>query len=170
MTSEARPARTTRTARDLVLSIVVLLVPVVLLVWAYRVLGHETPPSVDATPAYEAARVAHKFDLLTPGGLPSGWRVTVAQYRDGVLRVGLLAPSGAGAQVVETASPVDTVVPAELGTGARADGTVTVQGTAWQRYTGGRARALVLATPGRTVLVAGPASEAELATVAGALR
>jgi hypothetical protein len=147
-------------------------VPVLLLVWAFRLLGHETPPAIDTAPAYDAARVAHAFDVLTPADLPAGWRVQAAQYRAGVLRIGLVAPGGSGARVMQSVSPGEVVVPAELGSGAHLDGTVTVSGTTWQRYTGGRAgeRAVVLAAPGRTVLVAGTATDGELTALAAALR
>jgi hypothetical protein len=170
--SVAPPPKAARSSRDVVLSLAVLLVPVFLVVWGYRLLGHDAPPTVDATPAYDTARAAHAFTVLTPGDLPAGWRVEVAQYRSGVLRVGLVAQSGSGAQLVETASPVDVMVPVELGVGAHPDGTVTVEGAAWQRYAGGRSgqRALVLATPGRTVLVVGSATERELEALAASLR
>jgi Protein of unknown function (DUF4245) len=171
MQSEAPPvAKSGRTFRDIALTLAVLLVPVFLVVVGYRLLGHETPPAVDATPAYDAARVGHAFPVLTPTNLPDGWRISVAQYRERVLRVGLVGPNGSGVQLVETASPVDAVVPAEVG--GHPDGEVSVHGTAWQRYTGGRdgERALVLATPGRTVLVAGSVPDRDLVAVAGSLR
>jgi hypothetical protein len=170
--SSPAQVRTGRSPRDMALSLAVILLPVFLLVGLFRALGHEDPPSVDAAPAYDAARRADAFPVLEAAGLPDDWHVQSATFRLGVLRIGLRTPDKGGAQVIQTNQPADRFVPAQLGNEARADGTVDVNGRPWQRYTGGRKgqRALVLLEPDRTVILIGQTSEAALRTLAASLR
>jgi len=150
-------------------AMVVLMVPVVLIVGLYRFLGHEDPPNVDTSSAYGAAQAAHPYPVLIPTGLGSKWHVTTAEYAAGTLRVGLTSPDHGALQLVETNRP--DPLPDELGTKAHVDGTADVNGTAWQRYVGGRPdeQALVLSTPGRTVIVVGKSSDQDRLTLARSL-
>ena len=156
----------------MVRALVVLMVPVILIVALYRFLGNESPPTVDTSSAYGAAQAAHDFDVITPTGLSDGWHISHASYGSGTLRVGLTSPDDGALQLVESSTPPETLLRTELGATAHADGTVDVGGTPWQRYTGLRPneRAIVLSTPGRTIIVVGRADERDLVTLAGSLR
>jgi hypothetical protein len=157
----------------MVMAMVVLMVPVILIVGLYRFLGHDTPPTVDTASAYDAARAAHAFDVVTPTGLADGWHISTATYGSGTLRVGITSPKGGALQLVESSTPPATLLPAELGAAAKPDGTtVDVNGAAWQRYTGLRPqeKAIVLSTPGRTIVVVGKAGDSDLVTLASSLR
>src|SRR5262249_43377526 len=122
--------------------------------------------------AYGAAERAHLFDVVTPTGLDEGWHIVSATYESGTLRVGIVSPDGGALQLAESNAPAETFVPAQLGSEARAEGSVEVNGVTGQRYFGGRTgeRALVLATPGRTITIAGKADDSDLRRLAGSLR
>ena len=153
-------------------AMVVLMVPVILIVALYRFLGHETPPTVDTSDVYETAQAAHDFDVLIPTGLSAKWLVNSASFQDKTLRVGFVSPDNGQLRLVETGPPGATFYADELGAGAHVDGAVDVNGTAWQRYVGGRPEetALVLTDAKRTVLVVGKSSAADLHTLASSLK
>jgi hypothetical protein len=155
----------------MVFAMVVLMVPVILIVALYRFLGNETPPTVDAAPAYESAERAKLFDVARPDGLPKGWHIVSATYAAGVLRVGFTSPGDGAFQLVESNTAAATLVPAELGPGSKRDGTFEVDGAAWDRWISGHAgeRAIVLAGPGRTIIVAGQGSDDDFRTLARSL-
>jgi Protein of unknown function (DUF4245) len=166
------PVRAGRRPRDMFRAMVVLMVPVILIVALYRFLGHETPPTVDTSDAYETAQAAHDFDVLIPTGLSAKWHVNSATYQDKTLRVGFVSPDDGQLRLVETGPPGPTFYADELGAGAHVNGAVDVNGAAWQRYAGGRPdeTALVLADPKRTILVVGKSSPADLHTLASSLK
>ncbi len=98
MTSEKK----TRTPRDLALSLVVLLVPVFLIVLAYRYLyGGDTVVTVNPTEAIASAQRAG-LTQLPPSTAPQGWLVVRAQFEDGVLRIGYLTEEQKGVQLVQS--------------------------------------------------------------------
>lgn len=158
------------------ISLLVLLVPIALLLGFYRVfLGGDEPVVVDPAPTIAQARAANAFPVGEPTGLPDGWRPVTANLRrtDGsvTLRIGYVSPTGAGAQLVESNEPVESLLPAELTDQGRPEGAVEVAGRGWQRYTArANERAFVLMEPGRTVIVVGSAAEDELRELVAALR
>jgi hypothetical protein len=157
----------------MLLSLAVLVVPIFVLLLGYRYLfAGDAPISVDATQTWAAARHSAHFTVLAPDGLPKGWTVASAMFRDGTLRVGYVTPAGTGLQLVESDRALDVLGPAELGTEARAGSLVSLNGQPWRAYqqVRGGGQALVLADAGRTVLVVGSASPADLRTFATALR
>jgi Protein of unknown function (DUF4245) len=156
------------------LSLIVLLVPVILIVLAYRVLqGGDQPVAVDPAPAIAEARAAG-IAVVEPTGLRSGWQPASAQFTraDGaVLRIGYRTPSGTGAQLVESSRPADQLLPAELTNRARSAGTEEIGGRTWQRYTARPGeQAFVLLEPARTVIVLGSATDRELRELVASLR
>ena len=71
---EVPPVRASRRPRDLILSLLVILVPVALLMVIYRGLHNgDEPVLVDPGPAIEAARRADHFPIAAPAGLADGW-------------------------------------------------------------------------------------------------
>lgn len=110
MTSEKK----TRTPRDLALSLIVLLIPVFLIVLAYRYL-HGGDAVVTVSPA-EAIASAERAGLtqLPPSEAPAGWVVLRAQFDDGVLRIGYLTEEQKGVQLVQSrADLAQTQLPKE---------------------------------------------------------
>jgi hypothetical protein len=171
----AAPTAGGRRPRDLALSLLVLLLPIVVLLGIYRiVLGGDAPVLVDPAPTVEQARADGAFPVAVPGGLGSGWRTVSASYQRGdgaaVLRIGYLTPKGAGVQLVESDVPAEILIPRELTSQARPQGTVEVAGRQWQRYTARQGEgALILLEPDRAVIVVGAAEDAELRELAAAL-
>lgn len=164
--------RAGRRPRDMALSMLVLLVPVFLLVGFYRFIGNEEPPTVDTTEVYGSVERAGQFTPLKPADLPQGWRIASAAFTDGVLRVGVTAPSDGAMQVVQSAQLAATLIPAIIGTGGAAGAPVTVNGAEWQRHDDGRPgeRALIQSSTGRTVIIFGRATDSQLQRLATALR
>lgn len=155
------------------LSLVVLLVPVFLLVGAYRVLqGGDQPVVADISAAVAQARSAGLV-AQAPPGLPPQWRATSARFLHGAdgstLRIGYVPPSGGGLQLVRSDAPADALLRRELGEAPRLTGAVTVGPDTWQRYaTRPGAVALVRTGTGGTTVIIGRATDAELAALAGA--
>lgn len=155
------------------LSLLVLLVPIIVLLGVYRFLGGESPTVVDPSSTYADARAAHAFPVTEPS-VPGGWRPVSAVFRrsdpGAVLRVGYRSPSGGTAQLLESNVPTGVLVASELGTGARDEGPVNLDGLVWHHYTAASGdRAYVRGRTDRTVLVVGRASDSELAQLAAAV-
>jgi len=165
----AAPGRAERKPRDLVLSLVVLLIPVLLLVGLFRALGHEDPPGVDLQPTLDTAR-ASGFVVASPARLPDGWTPVAAIWADGTLRIGWQASDRTGGQLIESSQPAEQLLADELGAGTRPLGPVEIEGRTWQRYRSEPERnSLVLLEPSRTIVITGPTGPAELRELAEAL-
>lgn len=168
--------RAERRPRDMVISLLVLLVPILLAFGIYRVFfdGHE-PIQVDASAAIDDARHSGAFPVLTPTGLDEGWTTVSATFQtiEGgkVLRFGMVSPDGGGAQVVQTDAPPTDIIPAELTRDAQPQGTTEIAGGSWQVYsTRPGENALVRLEPDATVIVVGGASQADLVDLAASLK
>ena len=166
------PAR--RSVRDMVLSLLVLLIPIVFVVAVFRLQGGEDPVVIDPSPVLAQAEAAGDFPVSRPRGLAEGWRPVSAVYRgeDGaaILRVGYLTPSGAGVQLIESDQPAEQLLGRELGDPVRPAGMVDISGHQWQSYqVRNDERALVLTDRERTLIVIGRAPADELRVLAAAL-
>lgn len=164
-----------RRPRDMALSLLVLLIPIMLLLGVYRWLGGESPTVVDPSSAYADARASRLFPVAEPDGLSSGWRPVRSSFRRGddgaVLRVGFLSPGDGGLQLIESNRPSDILVADELGADARDEGVGHIAGREWRRYARANGeRALVLVQPDRTIIVVGRGELTDLVTLAGSLR
>lgn len=165
-----------RSAKDMALSLLVLLLPIGLLVGFNRfVLDGEKPTVVDPAAAVSQARAAGLFPVDQPVGLGSDWRAVRADFRreenGATLRIGYLTPAGEGVQLVQSNHPAERLLATELTSAGRPQGTVDVAGEAWQRYSARPGeRALVLLEPQRAIIVVGAAEESRLRELAAALR
>jgi hypothetical protein len=156
------------------LSLIVLLVPLAIIVAIFRFSGGEKTVVVDPSSAIAQARAGAAFPVLAPTGLPRGWQTVNASYRhvaDGAeLRIGFVTSSGGALALIETDERIESVIDRELGERVRPLGPVTLAGRSWQSYAAREGeRALVLATPDRTVVVIGRADPAEVEALAAAL-
>ncbi|WP_405113723.1 DUF4245 domain-containing protein [Micromonospora sp. NBC_01405] len=169
-------SRSERSPKDMAISLLVLLVPIVLLLAFYRgFLGGDQPSTVDPAPALEQAHAANAFPVSQPTGLGDDWKTVSASYRSveggSSLRIGYLTPEGRGAQLVQSSVPPEQLLPAELTAEGQPQGPTELGGRSWQRYTArGNEQALVLLEPDRTVIVVGDARENELRRLADAVR
>jgi hypothetical protein len=170
-----RVRQSERTPKDMALSLLVLLVPIALFVVFHQVVLDGNEPTVaDPEPVIAQARSAGAFPISEPVGLDPDWRPVTAKFQrneDGqTLRLGYLAPSGKGVQVVQSNMPADRLLPIELTDESQPRGVVELSGRTWQRYQARAGeRALVLLEPHRTVIVIGSVDEHELRHLAGAL-
>lgn len=157
------------------ISLLVLLVPILVAIWGYRLIasGNE---GIDPAPTYQTARSTAHYQVLVPTGLPHGWRATSAansHESDGsVLRVGYVTPHDGALQLVESDRPAAALLATELGTGAAAGGEVRVAGHLWRAYPQVHRvdRALVWTEGDRTVIIVGRAADADLVRLAESLR
>ena len=169
------PARAERRYRDMVISLVVLLVPIAVFLVLFRFSGDEEALIVDPGNAIAEAQRAAAFPVAVPGDPGEGWRSVSAAFQPkeqgATLRIGYLSPSGGGIQLVESSEPTDPLLIRELGDQTRPTGFTTVGSRTWDTYEirGGSERALVATEPGRTLIVVGQADVAELEHLAAAL-
>jgi hypothetical protein len=168
--------RSERSPKDMAMSLLVLLVPILLLLALYRiVLGGDEPVPVDPAPAVAQARASNAFPVSEPANLHGGWRPVSAAFQSAdagrTLRIGYVSPEGRGIQLVQSNVPPEQLLPAELTSNGQAQGVTEVAGRDWQRYSARPGeRALVLLEERRTVVIVGDAAEGELRSLAGALR
>ncbi|MEO3743814.1 DUF4245 domain-containing protein [Plantactinospora sp. B5E13] len=167
--------RSQRSTKDIVISLLVLLVPIALLIGLGRVfLGADTPTQVDPAPTVQQARAANLFPVGGVTGLDDDWRTVTADFRRGdtgaTLRIGYLTPGDDGVQLVQSSVPAEQLLPAELTRTGQPQGAVEIGGRSWQRYSARAGElALVLLEPARTVIIVGPAPEDELRELAASL-
>ncbi|MEV6526940.1 DUF4245 domain-containing protein [Longispora sp. NPDC051575] len=170
----AKEARKTRGAKDLAYSMLALLIPIVLMLGIWRLLGGESPTTVDPDPVVADARARAAYQVWAPSAVPAGWHVSTAKVaqQDGhlVLRIGYAGPDGEFLQLTESGAPVAGVLDGAVG-GATVQGTAEINGRTWSLYTGTKGvRALVLAETGRTIVFAGQAADAVLVEFATSLK
>jgi hypothetical protein len=170
-----RPAkREGRSTRDMALSLLVLIVPIALLLAFYRVvLSGDEPLTVDPASSIELA--SKEFTVLKPTGLGDDWRVTAATFKrtagGATLRIGYVDPDDAPMQLVESTTPADTLVPAELGREGKRTGVFRTDAHAWMVYSGRPGEtALILTESNRTVLIVGAATQPNLEKLAASLK
>jgi hypothetical protein len=175
--TRVRPeARTDRRPRDMVISMLVLLLPIAILFAAHRLLlGGDQPAVVETQPAIAGARSAGAFPVAEPAvGPDQGWRPIRSGFRrvdDGAtLRIGYVSPAGAGVQLVQSSVPADRLIPAELTADARPAEPTEINGRQWRWYAARPGeQALVLLEPERGILVVGAADRHELTALAASL-
>lgn len=102
------------------LSLIVLLIPVVLLIVAYRTLYQgDSVVTVDPTETIASAGRAGITDL-PPATAPQGWSIISATFRDGVLRIGYVDQRQKGVQLVQARGTLQQPRPGERSmTGSR---------------------------------------------------
>jgi hypothetical protein len=166
------PARHGRSARDMILSLVVLLIPVAIIVAFVWARGGDDVVVTDPGPAIAEAQAAGAFPVAVPHGLASGWRSVSAQYSssDSTLRIGYVTPNGGAVQLIESSAPRDGLLIAELGDDVRPTGPVSAGNAQWSSYElhNGQ-RAVVLPQNGRTIIIVGNADSSQLQQLAAAL-
>ncbi|GIE27739.1 hypothetical protein Ait01nite_007840 [Actinoplanes italicus] len=155
-------AREGRRPRDMIISLVVLLVPIALILTFYRVvLEGDRPLSKDPTSAIELA--SREFPVLVPSGLGEDWHLTSANFQrvDGgaTLRIGYVDPDKKPILLIQSSVDSATLVPAEVGAEGTRIGTYRTANSTWMQYTGRPGEsALIQTQPDRTILIIGPES------------
>ncbi|MCQ4082289.1 DUF4245 domain-containing protein [Streptomyces sp. RB6PN25] len=168
-----------QTVRDMVLSMAVIGLVVAGIYALFLPRGtKESITPVDYTVELGQARRAAPYPVAAPSGLPGQWRATSVTYDDSDPRnthwhLGFLDPENQYAAIEQSNEDEATFVSAETQQSQRS-GSQVVDGKTWERYDGGRYRALVLEQKGQngpvTTMVTGTAPYDQLAQLAGALR
>lgn len=133
---------------------------------------------VDYRPTLQIAKIGEPFVLVAPVGLPGQWRPT-SDYFDppqvtgtpgvSMWHIGFVTPANAYAGFEQTNRIAADALSAQITDPVRA-GVSLVHGIAWQRWTGGGRRALILARTPVTIVVDGTAGWGELEQLAGSLQ
>lgn len=120
------------------------------------------------------ARRAAPYPVVAPVGLSGSWRATSVSY-DGSdpkaadWHLGFIDPDDQYTSIEQSNAAAAQFI-ADTTQQSRRVGEQTVSGAVWQRYDGGRYRALARTEHGATTLVFGTAPYGQLAQLAGALR
>nr|WP_157528516.1 DUF4245 domain-containing protein [Kibdelosporangium sp. MJ126-NF4] len=181
------PSRFKTSARDMVLSLVVLLAIVGSIVWLTQ--GCEFSPSgpkVDpsAAPTVDAAKelggAARRVDFAVRlPAVPADWHANssntvplgVGAARTTAVRVGWITPGGKYLRLSQSKAPVDDLVVMEAGGSvpSSSTGSVDVAGTKWAKHRGkGDEPSWVLSVDGVQLLITGSGTEDEYRTLATA--
>ena len=115
-----------RRPRDMALSLIVLLIPVVLVIVGYRTLYQgDKVVTVDPTETIASAGRAG-ITGLPPATAPQEWSIISATFRDGILRIGYLDQREKGVQLTQARSTLPPPRPGEKSMSGSRDG-VNVQ-------------------------------------------
>ncbi|GIF43093.1 uncharacterized protein DUF4245 [Actinoplanes xinjiangensis] len=156
-------AREERRPRDMIMSLLVLLVPIALFLTFYRVvLDGDQPIAVDPTSSIELA--TREFPVARPAGLGDDWHVTSANFRreDGgaTLRLGYVDPDAEPILLIQSTIAPDVLVPAEVGAEGKRTGAYRTGERTWMRYTGRKNEtALILTEQPRTIVIIGNSAD-----------
>ncbi|GLZ41220.1 DUF4245 domain-containing protein [Actinokineospora sp. NBRC 105648] len=177
----AAKSRLNQGPRDMVLSLVALLLIIGALMFANRgcafspgtpTADPSTAPSVDAADSLQRAAAVVDFPVRVPA-VPAPWRANSSSTGrvepvSVVVRAGWLTP-GRFVQLSQSAASVPELVAAETGASSGSSGVVDVDGTQWTVYPGRRSElAWATSVSGATVLITGTGDEEEFRALARA--
>ena len=159
--------------RDMLLSLAVIFAFIALGWPAFVNREPRTLRTVSVADALVTARATSAFPLLSPEGLPAGWRPTSAYVNTPPatgFHVGFVTPTDRYAAVEQTNAPAPVALRAVLGEGSLPGETATIGGELWElRESATKAHALVRTANGVTVIVTGTAGRPELQALAESL-
>ncbi|MEV6298180.1 DUF4245 domain-containing protein [Actinoplanes sp. NPDC051861] len=162
-----------RRPRDMVMSLLVLIVPIALLMTFYRVvLDGDEPISVDAAPAIQQA--SKEFPVAQPAGLGDDWHIASATFRretgGATLRIGYVDRDDDPVLLVQSTVEAATLVPAEVGKEGKRSGTFRDDVRTWMVYDGRPGEiALISTEQKRTIIILGRTDQENLEQLAAAL-
>lgn len=168
--------RGTQTARDMIISLVVITLAAGVI---YLFIPHDDEKDPVKTVSYgvevSTARRAAPYPVAAPEGLSKEWRATSVTYEgtgpDGAAwHLGFMAPGDEYAAVEQSNGPAAAFVRSVTQGAEKTAKTSRVGGEEWTRYEGEKYDALVRTEPGVTTVVTGTASFGQLAELATALR
>jgi hypothetical protein len=178
-------AKRPTTGRDMLLSLLVILVPLAIIVAIFSQGPRDAAvETVDWEPVAATASRQAPYRVLAPAELPAGWRATRVSWtrigepdptgNDSVRnrwQLGVLTDSDLYIELDQGDKQAKEMVD-DLSRRGEPDGTSTVDGQAWKRLVtdDDRTRSMVLATPRVTTIVTGDVSYSMLETYLGLLR
>jgi hypothetical protein len=173
---ERASKRLRQTARDMLISMLVVAGAVLVLVFPWNRGPSDPITTVDPSSVIAGARASESWPVMAPTGAPATWRCTSARIStaaDGlaVVHLGYLTPSTEYVGIEQSATRELSFVRDQT---LKADktGTRVVGSTSWTTYetADGTHRSLVLAQDGATYVVTGTATWDDLTTFTASLR
>ncbi|AEW96273.1 MULTISPECIES: DUF4245 domain-containing protein [Streptomycetaceae] len=163
-----------QTVRDMVLSLAAIGVVVAAIYLFVPHSGEDPVKTVSYNVELGQARRAAPYPVAAPDGLGGKWRPTSVHYdaadpRATTWHLGFIDPENEYVAVEQSNGDPDKFIAATTVQSGK-DGSQQVSGVTWDRYDGGRYRALVRHGHGVTTLVTGTAPYGQLARMAAALR
>lgn len=111
---------------------------------------------VDFAPIAQSARQVAAYPLYTPAELPKDWYANGARFEPGdeqIWHLGVLTDQTRYIGLEQARLPVDEMIK-RFSEGSKRDGSLDIDGTSWQRWTGpGDRLTLVREVTGGTVLI-----------------
>lgn len=171
-------------ARDMVISMAVILVPLALIAWLFTNDPDPQVEAVDVAPVLARAEAESPYPVLRAVALPADWTpVRVAWATDGNLwitdepavgnswQLGYLAPNGVYLAVQQRDRAVESFVSDITQQGRRQGATTEVAGRTWEHWTSDddRTRSLVWRDGDMVAVVSGNADFEQLDAFAGTL-
>ncbi len=163
-----------QSVRDMVLSVVVIGAVVAGIYVFVPHSGSDQVKTVSYRVEVGQARRTAPYPVLAPAGLSKGWHATSVSY-DGAnpravhWHLGFVDPDDQYVALDQSNAGAAHFIDAET-RGSQHSGAQTVRGVTWQRYSGGRYRALARTADGDTTVVYGTAPYGQLAQMVAALR
>ncbi|MBE1467809.1 DUF4245 domain-containing protein [Kibdelosporangium phytohabitans] len=181
------PSRFKTSARDMVLSLVVLLAIIGSIVWLTQgcefspsgpTVDPSSAPTVDASKELSGAARRVDFPVRLPA-VPADWRANSSNTvplgqgatRTTAVRVGWITPGGKYLRLSQSKAPVEDLVVMEAGGGVSASstGSVDVAGRTWAKHRGkGDEPSWVLPLDGVQLLITGSGTDEDFRTLATA--
>ncbi len=164
-----------QSVRDMVLSVAVIGVVVAGIYLFVPHSGGESVKTVSYRVELGQARRAAPYPVAGPVGLSRQWRATSVNYDSSDPKavhwhLGFVDPQDQYASIEQTNDTDPAQFVSDTTQNSHHAGSQTVGATTWQRYEGGRYRALVRTEHGVTTMVDGTAPYDQLARLAGSLR
>ena len=169
-------SRTTPSARDMVIALLVLLLPILVISWFFTRVPEPPIQAADLGPVLARAEAESPYPVALPAGLPDGWVCVRARWTPkgeqllngdpapgNSWQLGYLTPAQMYLGIDQRDAAIPDLIAATTRAGV-ADGTSELPGASWQRYLSkdGRTRSLVSSTSGVTTVVSGDVPYAKL--------
>ncbi|AXE39420.1 DUF4245 domain-containing protein [Acidipropionibacterium virtanenii] len=170
----------------MLLSLAVILIPILLIVWAFtRTPDEPEVDRVDWKPAVAEARSGAGYPVLAPVEIPADWKPVKARYAErggrwvgqtqaagNRLELGFVSGDDVYIAVNQSDEPDKAAYIASVTRSSATDGSAMVGDQTWQRRVSedGRTRSLVRAVGGSTAIVVGDAGYTALESFARTLK
>ncbi|MDF1489123.1 DUF4245 domain-containing protein [Tessaracoccus caeni] len=171
-------------SRDMVISMVVLIVPVLLITWFFTRTPAPEVETVDVAPVLAQAQEESPYPVLRPAGLPADWQpVRAAWAADGERwitgepavgnswQLGYMAPNDIYVGLQQRDRAIPSFITWVTREGLKEEGSLDAAGLTWDRYVShdGRTRSLIAETDDVVAAITGDTDYTQLEAFATTL-